>query len=59
VGGLHGARRLAAGILDPSAFVRLVLLGVEVFALPDVSGHVAEHGGEVMVAAAAGGGSLP
>ena len=31
-----------------------ILLGVKVLALPDISGHVAEHGGEVVVAAAAG-----
>lgn len=39
--------------------MRLVLLGVKVLALPDVSRQVAEHGGEVMVAAPAGGGRLP
>jgi len=39
--------------------VRLVLLGVKVLALPDISRQVAEHGGVVVVAPAAGGGSLP
>jgi hypothetical protein len=57
--GLRGPRRLAPRVLDPSTFVGLVLLGVKVLALPDVSRQVAEHGGEVMVAAAAGGGRLP
>jgi hypothetical protein len=38
--------------------VRLVLLRVTVLAHPDVAGLVAEHGGEVMVAAATGRGGL-
>ena len=56
---LQDARRLAPRVLDPSTFVCRILLGVKVLALPDISGHVAEHGGEVVVAAAAGCGSLP
>jgi hypothetical protein len=39
--------------------VRLVLVGVKVFALPDIPGQVPKNGGEVVVAPAAGGGRLP
>jgi hypothetical protein len=45
-------------VLGPCARVRLVLLSVTVFALPEVAGLVAEHGGEVMVAAATSRGGL-
>ena len=38
--------------------MRLVLVGVRVVALPHVPGNVAEHCGEVMVAAATDGRSL-
>ena len=38
--------------------MRLVLVGVTVLALPHVPRYVAEHGGEVMVAAAAASRSL-
>jgi sugar (pentulose or hexulose) kinase len=59
--GLHRRRalRLASRVLDPSTFVRLVLVGVRVLAFPDIPRQVAKHGGEVMVAAAALGGRLP
>ena len=39
--------------------MRLFLLGVNVLALPHVPRDVAEHGGEVVVAAATNGRSLP
>ena len=42
------------GVLGPSAFVRLVLPGMNVLALPDVPREVAEDAGVVMVAAATG-----
>jgi hypothetical protein len=45
-------------VLGPSTFVRRFLLDVKVLALPDISGQVAEHGREVMVAAATGGGGF-
>jgi len=53
------ARRLAPRVFDPSAFVRFVLLGVRVLALPHISRQVSEDCGEVMMASAAGGGRLP
>jgi hypothetical protein len=45
-------------MFGPSTLVGLVLLGVNVVALPDVPREVAEDAGEVVVAPAAGGGSL-
>jgi hypothetical protein len=45
-------------VLGPSTFVGLVLLGMNVVALPDVPREVAEDAGEVVVAPATGSGSL-
>jgi hypothetical protein len=48
----------APRVLGPGTFVGLVLLDVNVLALPDVPREVAEDAGEVVVAPATGGGSL-